>query len=287
MNSIISALMVLCLGTLTGCGLFGGKEAAEKKIVNREKREEAKAIEALDQKAKIEKPVSMVPKHVSDWSYRGENGPQNWSRVNGLYFMCEQGKSQSPIDLIWKQPIPGGELEFYYQAQKIEIVDDGHTIKVIFPAGNKVSIRGDLFELKELQFHATSEHAISGKKYPMEMQLVHENAQGKLAVISVFFEVGQKNEFIATLWHHIPSQKHEKITIEGVLFNPLGLLPKAKTYYHYLGSLTTPPCSEGVNWNIFNTSVEISQGQLEAFRSFYEGNYRPLQKLNGRSVVNF
>jgi len=225
--------------------------------------------------------------HKPHWSYSGLFGPEAWGDIENHFRTCKTGVSQSPVDLVWKKPAKHSEkIEFHFTPTEYKVVNNGHTIKVSFPKGQWSRIRGEAFELLQLHFHSSSEHTIAGRHYPIEAHLVHKNSRGDLAVVGIMFSEGSSNEEIAKLWSHAPSTEGTEVGVKK-LFNLNHLIPPQNHYYHYTGSLTTPPCSEGVNWNVFNTSVEVSKEQIAHFQQLYKGNFRPVQALNNRTMINY
>jgi carbonic anhydrase len=222
----------------------------------------------------------------SQWAYDGKEGPHQWGKLKG-FELCEQGKEQSPVDLKWNKPNNKRGLKFgYTPVSNSKVLDNGHTVQVNFDKGNFVEVAGQKFELLQLHFHAHSEHSLSNKFFPLEMHLVHKNSEGKLAIVGVFFEEGKANAEFDKIWAHVPSKHNEEKALAGTL--DLGkLLPSKTTHYHYMGSLTTPPCSEGVNWNVLNTPMSLSKEQLAAFKKLYSNNFRPVQSLHSRLPANF
>jgi carbonic anhydrase len=221
------------------------------------------------------------------WGYSGVIGPDMWSKLDPSFNLCKTGKRQSPIDLRWSKPKKGGDIEFNYKSSRPTLIDNGHTLEVRFPAGSIVNVRGKTYELVQMHFHSGSEHNLSGNSLPMEAHFVHKNEKGELAVIGVIVIEGHANALIQQLWEHWPQKKGQEVDIAGLEFNPESLIPHVHTYYAYDGSLTVPPCTEGVSWNVFNTPLEISKEQLLAFREHYSVNNRPIQPLNGRKVTNY
>lgn len=221
------------------------------------------------------------------WGYEGLLGPENWANFDPSFRLCKEGTEQSPIDLKFNKPQKGGDIEFAYKTTGISIVDNGHTVQVNFEPGNMAKIRGQDYELKNIHFHAQAEHTISKKRHPLEAHLVHQNFKGEFAVIGVFFKPGHENEAIKAIWTRIPKEKEIEKPVTDIRLNPMAFIPPKLTYYTYSGSLTTPPCKEGVNWNVFNTPMELSAEQLNGFTALYPNNYRPTQDLNGRKVLNF
>jgi len=218
------------------------------------------------------------------WDYKGSQGPGHWGELGEEYKLCATGKHQSPIDI--ESPSGNAKLlpiKFHYQDADTVVVNNGHTVQLNFPRGNFVEIDGDHFDLKQLHFHTPSEHKVSGAGYDLEMHLVHQNAQGHLAVVGVLFEEGPANKALAKLWSELPSSG-EKLP-EPLLMNPKSLLPPRQVYYHYPGSLTTPPCSEGVAWYVLTQPTTISSKQHEVFTKVIQFNSRPVQAINGRTLV--
>jgi carbonic anhydrase len=224
----------------------------------------------------------------SHWSYEGITGPKTWASLKEEYAQCGRGQRQSPINLVWSRPKKQGPITFNYSATSASIEDNGHTIVTHIPSGQTVSIRGQDYELLQLHFHAPSEHTFSGRAFPMEIHFVHKNPSGGLGVIAVLVEEGAvMHPSIEEIWNHLPTSKHSKVEIEKNSINPEYFLPAAHTYYHYNGSLTTPPCSESVNWNVMNTPIQLSRDQIQKFLARYNHNNRPLQPINGRNVTNY
>lgn len=220
---------------------------------------------------------------AAEWSYDGTNGPQHWARLDGKNTACATGKQQSPIDIqsTASREMPLPVLGFHYQRSDAEVVNNGHTVQVNFKAGNQLKVGEQRAELLQFHFHTPSEERFDGKDYPMDAHLVHKTADGRLSVVAVQFKKGQKNQALEKLLEALPGDGQRK-TLEG--FNPAALLPSDHTYYRYTGSLTTPPCSEPVSWQVLKQPVELSPQQIDAFRALYKMNARPVQPLNGRVV---
>jgi carbonic anhydrase len=221
------------------------------------------------------------------WTYSGEQGPDHWADLNPSFSTCRSGHEQSPVNLAWRKPSKGRSLRFYYNETPAKIIDNGHTVQVNFSPGSKVDIDGKVFDLVQFHFHTQSEHTLSGKHFPLELHFVHKNDQGQLAVVGVLFQLGKENPWIEKLWKEIPRTKEVETQLKHAAFTPANLLPEKTTHYHYMGSLTTPPCTEGVNWNVLNTPLEISAEQWSAFKKLYSENNRPVQELKSRKPANF
>ncbi|MGB7547621.1 MAG: carbonic anhydrase family protein [Terracidiphilus sp.] len=223
---------------------------------------------------------------TAPWSYQGKDGPLNWGRLDPAYKACAQGREQSPIDIRGAhlnkalQPI-----EFHYIAGPVTLENNGHTVVVRVNPGSYIVAGGVRYDLVEYHFHHPAEEAVKGKLADMDVHLVHRSADGKLAVLAVRLSESRDfpNATLATLWDHLPAApgQFEKI---ADMVNPGGLLPGDRGYWTYMGSLTTPPCTEGVRWFVFEEPLSISREQLRAFAALYRINSRPLQDTHGRRI---
>ncbi|WP_374354777.1 carbonic anhydrase [Chitinimonas sp.] len=222
----------------------------------------------------------------SHWSYTGPaTGPQNWARMNPDFAQCAEGRQQSPINIVGAAPQQLPQLRFSYGLSKLSILNNGHTIQVNIDPGQSVEVLGDRYELKQFHFHTPSEEMIGGKPFAMVAHLVHKSEAGRLAVVAVLFKEGQANPLIDTLWSRLPGEHGETRSFDGQMISPANLLPNNAKYFTFDGSLTTPPCSEGVRWIVLKTPVELSKAQLARFRQMFPMNARPVQPLNGREVL--
>ena len=166
------------------------------------------------------------------------------------------------------------------------MVDNGHTIQINVERGNIATLHGQAYELQQIHFRSSSEHSLSGKILPIEVQLIHKNPRGELAILAYFAVEGQSHDVISRLWTFMPQQKNAAVDVDK-LINPLSLLPKTFHHYYYVGSLTTPPCTEGVKWFVLNTPVTFSRNQILSFRQIYSINNRPIQPINQRKIFNY
>ena len=219
------------------------------------------------------------------WGYEGEGGPANWGDLKPEFNTCKTGKQQSPINITAarKEDLEG--LATMYQSTPLEVVNNGHAIQVNYAPGSIMEIGGKDYALLQFHFHSPSEHLVQGKPYDMIAHLVHKASDGSLAVIGVFLTEGKENSLIQKVWDYLPAKAGEKKTVAEVTLNVADLLPKDMSYYHYYGSLTTPPCTEGVAWYVLKTPVEVSAKQLAQFRAVMHGNVRPPQPLHGRFAI--
>jgi len=218
------------------------------------------------------------------WGYQGELGPDHWGSLDPAFAVCTGGREQSPIDLRGAAREALSEIVFEYAPSPISIQNNGHTIQVDYQAGSGIVLDGTRYGLTQFHFHHRSEHTVDGADFPLELHLVHEDAAGALAVVGVFLEEGAANEALAPVWRHLPAEAGPAALVAGTL-DAAALLPERRTTWRYSGSLTTPPCSEGVSWLMMTEPVTASREQIEAFRALFPVNNRPVQPLNGRRLV--
>lgn len=217
------------------------------------------------------------------WGYEGEHGPAHWGHISKEYADCSKGKSQSPIDISGAQDENLADIAFNYKSSKINIVNNGHTVQVNYDEGSSIKVNGSEYKLLQFHFHDPSEHTVGGKSFAVELHLVHKNDKGELAVVGVLIEKGTENPAYKTVWANMPKKAGEKKELKETV-DAADLLPASKVYYTYSGSLTTPPCSEGVKWLVLKTPVQMSEAQIDAFMGVHKGNNRPVQPLNSRSI---
>lgn len=225
------------------------------------------------------------------WGYEGHGGPAHWGDLASEYTMCKTGKAQSPINIDTKTAAEGHNgqksvLKFDYSAMADNVVNNGHTIQVNMKKGSSVLINGAKYNLVQFHFHSPSEHEVNGKPYDMVAHLVHANDKGQLAVIAIMFRKGHENKELKKVWANLPGHSGGKHSLTAMHVNPANLLPTRAAHYHYTGSLTTPPCSEGVNWNVMATPVEASAEQIAAFVKLFPKSVRPVQGVNHRKIVH-
>ena len=223
----------------------------------------------------------------SNWNYEGKTGPAYWDCLSDEYALCGSGKQQSPIDITDSIKAHLPPLMFNYQPIPLIIENNGHTIQITADKAGHLKIGDNAYQLLQFHFHAPSEEAIHGQRTDMVVHLVHQNIQGELVVVAVLLKKGKTTHaFMKTLWNVMPKtpgapQQHDvQIDINRLL--PMG----KKDYYTFPGSLTTPPCSEGVTWVVLKQTVSISPAQLAQYQAVYTENARPLQPLNDRKVLS-
>lgn len=220
------------------------------------------------------------------WTYEGEHGPGHWAELDKNFAECKLGHAQSPIDIRGAKPqADAPDLEFQYQAVPLALVNNGHTVQVNESEAGTLTIAGHAYKLAQFHFHTPSEERIAGKSYDLVAHLVHKDETGRLAVVAVLFKAGHENAALKTVFDNMPVAAGPEHKVEGVRFNAADLLPAAHGYYHFAGSLTTPPCTEGVAWYVLKTPVEASRAQIGLLHKLYRHNNRPVQALNGREVI--
>jgi carbonic anhydrase len=221
---------------------------------------------------------------AAHWSYQGSTGPQHWGDLEPEYSACKAGTHQSPIDIRNPERADLPNLSFDYHPVPLKLINNGHTIQVDYAPGSFLTVDQQKYQLVQFHFHHPSEEHIAGQSYDMVAHLVHKDPAGHLAVVAVLLKEGKANPLIQTLWNHLPKQVGHETTVSHVQVNAADLLPEHRGYYAYEGSLTTPPCTEGVRWLVLSDPEEISASELHTFSAIYPHNARPTQAVNGRMV---
>ena len=223
------------------------------------------------------------------WSYEGATGPESWGELDEQYAACVNGSEQSPINIELSEAETNKTIEevnIQYEPTTFSVINNGHTIQAnTASVTNKIILDETEYQLVQFHFHTPSEHQFNGQPYEMELHLVHQNESGELAVLGVMIQEGSMNEYLQLVWAAL----QEEITEEDIsLSEPVQLqtlLPKDQTFLHYNGSLTTPPCTEEVEWIILEQPIELSQEQIQVFQQIFPDNHRPIQPLNEREVI--
>jgi carbonic anhydrase len=230
----------------------------------------------------------MAPAHGADvhWDYDGNNGPRVWGQLEPEFALCASGKRQSPINIEEERTLqgPAEALEFNYKPSNGTVVNNGHTIQVDVQGENVLVVRGSRYRLLQFHFHTPSEEQINGKHAAMVAHLVHRNDEGQLAVVAVLLEPGTANPMVDKVWTYMPLDAKDRVRMPPGLLNLNELLPADQRYYQFMGSLTTPPCSEGVLWMVLKSPMQVSPAQYKLFTQLYPMNARPVQAVNGRPV---
>ncbi len=226
--------------------------------------------------------------HVeAHWAYHGIEGPDHWAILTPHFSSCEAGAHQSPVNIPMSRTSPSrGELSLDYQSTMVKMVNNGHTIQVNVGLGSMALVNGRPYKLRQLHFHEPSEHRWNGKLLTMELHLVHQDPSGHVVVAAVPIELGAENTTLATFWNQLPTTVGVPFLAKGD-FNPEDLIPEARHFVSYEGSLTTPPCTEGVQWIVFQQPIQISARQIEQFLEVCGDNARPIQALQGRELESY
>lgn len=237
---------------------------------------------------------SAPPATAPVWHYQGAEGPANWGKLSPTFAACGTGKSQSPIDISkpargataqLKTTLPPAALRIVHHEHLADGINNGHTIQINYTGADTLTLGDASYQLAQYHFHGPSEHTVDGKHFPMEMHMVHKSADSKLAVVAAFIAEGTHNKAFDPVWANLPKQKGVETHYPAVKVDVDALLPTVRTSYRYDGSLTTPPCSEGVKWVVMTTPIQLSREQVGAFTSVIKDNNRPVQALNGRKVL--
>ena len=228
------------------------------------------------------------PVHAAHWDYGGSGsggsgGPETWGRMTPEFAKCSTGKRQSPIDIRDGIKVELESVRFDYKPSGFRVVDNGHTVQVTLGAGNAIEVMGRRYELVQFHFHRPSEERVNGKQFDMVVHLVHKDLEGRLAIVAVLLERGAAQGVVQSVWNNLPLEMGEELAAQTQL-NPNDLLPPERNYFTYMGSLTTPPCSEGVLWMVMKQPVPISAEQIGIFARLYPMNARPVQSASGRLI---
>jgi len=222
------------------------------------------------------------------WTYQGDTGPSHWGDLSPEFRFCSIGKNQSPVDIDSKRfdaNLPPIELD-YNILTPTDIVNNGHTIQVNMWSGGEIKLDGINFELKQFHFHAPSENTIDGKHFPLEAHFVHASDKGELAVVAILFAPGPDDPTLKRLLEDLPMGKGESNKLASNAIKTLQTTKSLSNYYRYNGSLTTPPCTEGVRWVVMKRPFSVSKQQVEQLqKALKEPNNRPTQPLNARAVI--
>ena len=220
------------------------------------------------------------------WSYSGEGAPDKWGSLKSEFSTCDSGMKQSPIDIqtagLTKEAIPAIEVD--YKPTPVDLVNNGHTIQQNYAPGSSITVGGKKYNLLQFHFHSPSEHTVNGKPADLVAHLVHKADDGQLGVIGVLMNAGAENPVIKALWDNMPMEMNSNMSKADVMVNAADLLTADLKYFNYSGSLTTPPCSEGVNWMVLANQRQVSQAQVDKFTGVFALSVRPVQVLNERVV---
>ena len=222
---------------------------------------------------------------TAHWGYGGGGKPSSWGSLDKANAACSAGLAQSPVNITQFLKSDQPDITFDYKDIPLSVKNAGHGIEITVPAGSKATLGGKVYELISIDFHTPSEHYMDGAPYPMEAHFLHKGEKGEVAILSTLVKLGKANDTVGKIWGQIPVEiGAENAASEGSVISAYDLLPGKPEYFTYEGSLTAPPCTEGVTWFVMQQPIEISQEQLAAIQNLFPMNARPLQPLNGRMI---
>ena len=242
---------------------------------------EARQREAVSIAAAAPAPVKQY--HGTHWSYEGDTGPANWGKINSAWSKCGSGDRQSPIDLRDGMKVDLEQIAFDYKPSAFNVTDNGHTIQVTVGGGNFITLQNRNYELMQFHFHRPSEERINGKGFEMVVHMVHKDPEGKIAILAVLLERGKGHNMIQTVWNNLPLEKYDTVA-PSIVLDVNELLPQKRDYFTFMGSMTTPPCNEGVLWLVMKEPMQASPAQMALFSRLYPLNARPIQASSGRVI---
>ncbi|WP_348944916.1 carbonic anhydrase family protein [Chitinibacter sp. FCG-7] len=228
-----------------------------------------------------------APHDPSHWGYEGSTGAEHWGNMKPEFALCKSGTQQSPINIseVYSQSLD--KLQFDYQPSKLNIQNNGHTIQLNYDPGSFLMVGQDKYQLLQFHFHTPSEEAVGGKRYPMVAHMVHRNDAGQLAVVAVLINQGKsEHALIRQFWAKLPGEHYETRIFDQNKYSAANLLPGNQAYWTFMGSLTTPPCTEGVRWFVLKQPIHLSAQQISRFKREFAMNARPLQSLFERAVID-
>jgi carbonic anhydrase len=234
-------------------------------------------------KAKKKEAANPAQEMHVHWGYDGAGAPANWGKIDPKNSTCDVGKRQSPIDIRPGISVDLEPIKFNYKPTKYRVLDNGHTIQVNVGAGSTIEVQGKRFELAQFHFHKPSEERINGRPYPMVIHFVHKDWDDNLAVIAVLLDEGSESPTLQSIWNNMPLEASSEV-LAGDVIEPMRLLPDNRAYWTYMGSLTTPPCTENVLWMVMKNPMQVSPEQIGIFARLYKNNARPIQPSNGRLI---
>ena len=234
-------------------------------------------------------PPLLAEEHgAPHWSYEGAEGPEHWSELSEDFLICSEGWNQSPINLVDDVHANLPELQFEYYSSTVDEINNGHTIQQNIKPGSFVRVpeRNESYELKQFHFHSPSEHTVDGKHFAMEIHFVHTDKNGELAVVGVMIDEGEEHPVLSQLWAFMPENSGDT-SQKPIGIEETNLLPPTREYYAYSGSLTTPPCTEGVRWVVLKTPIQASAEQIAAFKNrMGPATNRPVQPIHARTILD-
>lgn len=227
---------------------------------------------------------------AASWSYEGQTGPAHWAELDSRYATCGTGENQTPVNIVDQDAVdadlPPVKLD-YEVLVPVGIKNTGHSIQVDISEGGSMQLDGQVFELKQFHFHSPSENTVDENSFPIEAHFVHQNEAGELAVIGMMFTSGEADKTLAALWENMPTESGQKVALNENALDAIKMQTMLQAYYRFNGSLTTPPCTEGVRWVVLKSPLTASEEQIETLKAALKHpNNRPLQPLNARLIID-
>ena len=219
----------------------------------------------------------------AQWDYAGSGGPDTWGQMKPEFARCSSGLRQSPIDIRDGIKVNLDPVQFDYKPSAFRVLDNGHTVQVNVGPGNSIDVGGRRYDLVQFHFHRPSEERINGRQFDMVVHLVHKDIDNRLAVVAVLLDRGSAHPLVQNVWNNLPLEKGDEVAARTTI-DLNALLPTERSYFTYMGSLTTPPCSEGVLWMVMKAPMAISNEQIGIFARLYPMNARPIQSVSGRLI---
>ncbi len=233
-----------------------------------------------------EKSQTSTEPELTHWSYEGSEGPDEWASLDSEYGLCETGREQSPVNITGATSGKFPPAMLFYTPENLTLTNNGHAIEVeLHEPQSSMSIAGKTYGLAQFHVHTPAEEKVDGQSFAASIHLVHLTDEGDAAVLGLLAEPGPENPVIAKLIERMPLDPEETAEVEGDA-DLTELIPNDTEAFRYKGSLTTPPCTEGITWTVFKQPITMSPEQLEAFTEAHPGNARPVQPLNGREILS-
>jgi len=223
---------------------------------------------------------------VSKWTYDGATGPEHWADLGGSSAVCGSGQRQSPVDISGQVKNQTGKIALDYNSSAATIQNTGKTVRLVPQNGGALILDGKRYDLKSIEFHSPSEHAVNGHHAMLESQFLHEDKDGNKVIVAVLYDTGVADPMLASLWTYLPTDPSQPVPMSDLLINAQDLLPGTEDFYVYSGSLTTPPCTEGVTWMIYSSPLSVSAEQADTFERLIGPNARPVQPQHDRSYFH-
>jgi len=222
-----------------------------------------------------------------NWSYSGNNGPQAWHQLSPANALCRTGQRQSPINIEGTDPVIMHRLITDYKVAPIDMKNNSHSVSMTYTPGSHLRVGAKFFTLQSLSFHTPAEHTVSGESFPMSVQFKHRGPNGDWAIIEVLVKEGRENIAAQEFLNNMPIEAGQSMKSASTFVNARDLMPTDKAYYRYMGSLTTPPCSEGVSWYVLKRPVQFSKAQIDLAKGIVGGDSaRPVQARNNRMILD-